>query len=124
MSNSTVLERLPTPPLVAQMLDRLGPLAPADREAWEREFKLSCYYGGLMVAAEAGPDGGKATGVSFTELSKSAPAQFTVGFDFKQLPRAVQQNFKAPGLQLDPANTDARLVKTWGVGTGPAVPPS
>ncbi|WP_375415807.1 hypothetical protein [uncultured Hymenobacter sp.] len=74
--------------------------------------------------AEPGPDGGKATGVSFTELSKTAPAQLTVGFDLKNLPLAVQQNFKAPQLQLDATNTDARLLKTWGVGAGPAVPPA
>lgn len=74
--------------------------------------------------AEPGPEGGKTTGVSFTELSKTAPAQLTVGFDLKNLPLAAQQNFKAPGLQLDAANTDARLLKTWGVGTGPAVPPA
>lgn len=73
---------------------------------------------------EAGAEGGKATGVSFTALSKKEPAQFTVGFDLKSLPLAAQQNFKAPQLQLDPGNTDAQVVKTWAAGSGPAVPPA
>ena len=72
--------------------------------------------------AEAGPEGGKTSGVSFTELSKKAPAQLTVGFDLKSLPLAAQQNFKVPQLQLDPANTDAQLTKTWAASSGPAAP--
>lgn len=74
--------------------------------------------------AEAGPEGGQATGVSFTELSKTNPAQLTVGFDLKSMPLGAQQNFKAPQLQLDAANTDTHLVKTWAAGTGPAAPPA
>lgn len=76
--------------------------------------------------AENGPagGGGKAAGVSFTELSKAAPAQLTIGFDLKNLPQAAQKNFKVPQLQLDPANTDAHLLKTWAAGAGPAVPPA
>lgn len=71
---------------------------------------------------DAGPEGMKNSGVSFTELSKTVPAQFTVGFDLKSLPLAVQQNFKSSQLQLDPANTDARLLKAWAAGSGPAAP--
>jgi hypothetical protein len=48
-------DRLQTPQLVTDMLDRLGP--DVDRAHWEVEFKLSYYYGGLLVAAERGRDG-------------------------------------------------------------------
>lgn len=50
-------DRLPTPPLVADMLARLGDRPAAERAEAEREFKLSCYYGGMMVAGEQTPDG-------------------------------------------------------------------
>jgi len=55
MQTAVNFDRLPTPRLVTDMLDRLGPTS--DRVYWETEFKLSYYYGGLLVAAERGRDG-------------------------------------------------------------------
>jgi len=60
MNTGTVLERQPNAPLVTDMMARVEALAAegltaADRARWERHFKLSYYYGGLMVAAVVTP---------------------------------------------------------------------
>ena len=65
---------------------------------------------------------GPPPGVQVTAISAQAPVQFVVGFDLKKLPQPAQTGFRAPQLQLDPANTDAKLLKTWAAGAGPAVP--
>ncbi|WP_375437342.1 hypothetical protein [uncultured Hymenobacter sp.] len=72
--------------------------------------------------AEPGPQGGKASGVAFTSLSGKEPAQFVVGFDLKHLPLATQKSFSGSQLQLEPGNTDAKLVKTWAATGGPPAP--
>lgn len=68
--------------------------------------------------AVAGPP----PGVQVTAVSAREPVQFVVGFDLKDLPKPAQAAFQVPQLQLDPANTDAKLLKTWAAGAGPAVP--
>ncbi|HEX4610166.1 MAG TPA: hypothetical protein VH092_18380 [Urbifossiella sp.] len=56
MQTATNFDQLPTPDFVRDMLDWLAP-AKADRPCREREYKLSYYYGGFVVAAEATPAG-------------------------------------------------------------------
>jgi hypothetical protein len=56
MQTATNFDRLATPDFVRDMVDWLAP-PKADRPCWEREYKLSYYYGGFVVAAEETPTG-------------------------------------------------------------------
>jgi hypothetical protein len=53
----TMLDSLETPKLVRDMLARLGKCSPATLERAKREYKLSYYYGGLVIAGLDTPGG-------------------------------------------------------------------
>ena len=52
-----MLDKLATPKLVGDMLARLGSLSASARRDTERLYKLSYYYGGLVVAVREAADG-------------------------------------------------------------------
>lgn len=54
--------------------------------------------------------------VVFSDLSKQAPAHFVVGLDLHTLPKSVQQQFNKTALELDPATSDAEILRTWAAG--------
>ncbi|MDF7813207.1 hypothetical protein [Hymenobacter sp. YC55] len=116
-------------PLVAQVNQQLmGRLDQQPQVHFNAKYEaptygvVTGYQGKGEWYAEPGPQGGKATGVSFTSLSAKEPAQFVVGFDLKHLPLAAQKSFSVSQLRLEPGNTDAKLVKTWAAAGGPPVP--
>ena len=54
--------------------------------------------------------------VVFSDLSKQAPAHFVVGLDLHALPKSVRQQFNKATLELDPATSDAEVLRTWAAG--------
>ncbi|UOG74168.1 hypothetical protein MTX78_18855 [Hymenobacter tibetensis] len=116
-------------PLVAQVNQQLmGRLDQQPQVHFNAKYEaptygvVTGYQGKGEWYTEPGPQGGKATGVSFTSLSAKEPAQFVVGFDLKNLPLAARKSFSVSQLRLEPGNTDAKLVKTWAAAGGPPVP--
>lgn len=57
IGDMTTLDSLETPKLVRDMLARLGTYPSATLERAEREYKLSYYFGGLLVAGLEGSGG-------------------------------------------------------------------
>ena len=78
-----LLGRLTTPKLVADMLDRLGELSPTAFRGCERVYKLSYYFGGLVVATRETDDG--------TEIVFSGPIE-EVAEGVKRLSRAEAES--------------------------------
>ncbi|MVN75911.1 hypothetical protein GO988_06185 [Hymenobacter sp. HMF4947] len=110
-------------PLVAQVNRTvLGSLAGQPQVHFNATFPTPTYgavtgyqgQGGWFAVAGPPP------GVQVTAVSAQEPVKFVVGFDLKNLPQPAQAGFQT--LELDPANTDAKLLKTWAATTGPAVP--
>ncbi|MGI4735444.1 MAG: hypothetical protein ACRYG7_09715 [Janthinobacterium lividum] len=111
-------------PLVAQVNHTvLSSLAGQPQVHFNASYPLPAYGAVTGYESQGGwfaVDG--PPGVQVTAASAQEPVQFVVGFDLKKMPRPVQQRFQASQLQLDAANTDAKLLKTWAAGAGPAVP--
>ncbi len=110
-------------PLVAQVNKTvLGTLAGQPQVHFNATYTTPAYgavtgyqnQGGWFAVVGSPP------GVQVTAVSAQDPVKFVVGFDLKSLPQPAQASFQT--LQLDPANTDAKLLKTWAASAGPAVP--
>jgi hypothetical protein len=112
-------------PLVAQVSRTvLGSLAGQPQVHFNVSYPAPAYGAVTGYAAQGGwfAVAGPPPGVQVTAISAQEPVQFVVGFDLKSLPPSAQKAFQASQLQFDAANTDAKLLKTWAAGTGPAVP--
>jgi hypothetical protein len=112
-------------PLVAQVNQTvLGNLTKQPQVHFNASYPLPAYGAVTGYQSQGGwfAVAGPPPGVQVTAVSAQAPVQFVVGFDLKKLPQPAQAGFRASQLQLDPANTDAKLVKTWAASAGPAVP--
>lgn len=78
MAEATILEALETPQLVREMLGRLATFSPTALRRVEREYKLSYYYGGLVIA-------GRETSAGFAVVFSGPAAEVAAATG--QLPR-------------------------------------
>lgn len=62
------------------------------------------------------PEAANTPAVVFSDLSKQTPAHFVVGLDLHTLPKSVRQQFSKTALELDPATSDAEVLRTWAAG--------